>query len=123
MAALTYPATRYDPSPVVDLASKQERERLSPSALKAFFNIMDHWGVRDEDARQIVRQELEQVVGEGISAQPVDGLVERVVDVPNRILGRGSRLLSAAARLEDNCRSDLLMALRTRQISPLCVPR
>ena len=30
MAALTYPATRYDPSPVVDLASKQERERLSP---------------------------------------------------------------------------------------------
>jgi len=54
MAALTYPATRYDPSPVVDLASKQERERLSPSALKAFFNIMDRWGVRDEDARQLL---------------------------------------------------------------------
>jgi len=32
MAALTYPATRYEPSPVIDLASKAERERLSPSA-------------------------------------------------------------------------------------------
>ena len=54
MAALTYPATRYDPSPVIDLASKAERERLSPSALKAFFNIVDHWRVRDEDARRLL---------------------------------------------------------------------
>jgi hypothetical protein len=54
MAALTYPATRYEPSPVIDLASKAERERLSPSALKAFFNIVDRWSVRDEDARQLL---------------------------------------------------------------------
>jgi len=54
MAGLSYPATRHDPSPVVDLASKAERERLSPSALKAFFNMMDRWGVRDEDARQLL---------------------------------------------------------------------
>ena len=54
MAAMTYPATRYEPSPVIDLASKAERERLSPSALKAFFNIVDRWGVRDEDARQLL---------------------------------------------------------------------
>ena len=54
MAALTYPATRYDASPVIDLASKAERERLSPSALKAFFNIVDHWRVRDEDARRLL---------------------------------------------------------------------
>lgn len=54
MPALTYPATRYEPSPVIDLASKAERERLSPSALKAFFNIVDRWGVRDEDARQLL---------------------------------------------------------------------
>src|ERR1700704_3225071 len=54
MAGLSYPATRYDPSPVVDLASKAERERLSPSALKAFFNMMDRWSVRDEDARQLL---------------------------------------------------------------------
>jgi len=45
---------QHDPSPVVDLASKAERERLSPSALKAFFNMMDRWGVRDEDARQLL---------------------------------------------------------------------
>jgi hypothetical protein len=54
MAALTYPATRYEPSPVIDLASKAERERLSPSGLKAFFNIVDRWGVRDEDARHLL---------------------------------------------------------------------
>ncbi len=34
--------------------SKKQRERLSPSALKAFFRIVDHWGVRDEDARQLL---------------------------------------------------------------------
>jgi hypothetical protein len=48
---LAYPAIRYEPSPLVDLAARQERERLSPSALKAFFNIMERWGVRDEHAR------------------------------------------------------------------------
>ena len=54
MANLSYPATRYATSPVVDLASKEERERLSPSALKGFFNIMARWSVRDEDARQLL---------------------------------------------------------------------
>jgi hypothetical protein len=54
MAHLSYPATRDVPPTVVDLASKPERERLSPSALKAFFNVMDVWGVRDEDARQLL---------------------------------------------------------------------
>lgn len=54
MSIRSYPATRYDPSPVVDLASKAERERLSPSAVRAFFNIMDRWGVRDEDARHLL---------------------------------------------------------------------
>ena len=51
---LKYPNTRYEPSPLVDLSSKAERERLGPSALKAFFNIMERWGVRDEDARQLL---------------------------------------------------------------------
>jgi hypothetical protein len=49
-----YPATRYEPSPLVDLSSKAERERLSASAIKAFFNIMQKWGVRDEDARALL---------------------------------------------------------------------
>jgi hypothetical protein len=51
---LKYPNTRYAPAPLVDLSSKAERERLGPSALKAFFNIMERWGVRDEDARQLL---------------------------------------------------------------------
>ena len=46
-----YPASRYEPSPLVDLSSKSERERLGPSAVRAFLNIMARWGVRDQDAR------------------------------------------------------------------------
>jgi hypothetical protein len=49
-----YPATRYQPSPPVDLTSRAERERLSPSALRAFFNIVARWGIRDEDARVLL---------------------------------------------------------------------
>lgn len=54
MAAHAYPATRYEPSPLVDLTSTAARERLSPSAIKAFFNMMDQWSVRDEDARALL---------------------------------------------------------------------
>ena len=54
MVAKGYPVTRYESPSVVDLASKAERERLSPSALKAFFNIVERWSVRDEDARQLL---------------------------------------------------------------------
>lgn len=49
-----YPATRYEPSPPVDLTAKAERERLSPSAVRAFFRIIARWGVRDEDARVLL---------------------------------------------------------------------
>lgn len=49
-----YPTTRYEPSPLIDLSLKDERERLSPSAIKAFFNIMARWDVRDEDARALL---------------------------------------------------------------------
>ncbi len=49
-----YPASRHEPSPFVDLTARTERERLSPSAVKAFFNIMDRWSVRDEDARALL---------------------------------------------------------------------
>ena len=49
-----YPTTRYDPSPLVDLSMKSERERLSPAAIKAFFHIMAKWAVRDEDARALL---------------------------------------------------------------------
>jgi len=49
-----YPATQYEPSPPVDLSAKSERDRLSPSAIKAFLNIMNKWGIRDEDARALL---------------------------------------------------------------------
>src|ERR1700758_5104421 len=52
--ALVYPQTRYQPSPLVDLTSKQDRERLSPAAVRAFFNIMMRWSIRDEDARVLL---------------------------------------------------------------------
>ncbi len=54
MSTFAYPATRHDPSPLVDLESRSERERLSPGALRAFFNIMARWQVRDEDARALL---------------------------------------------------------------------
>jgi Protein of unknown function (DUF2384) len=49
-----YPSSRYQPPPLVDLASRAARERLSPAALKAFFNIVARWRVRDEDARALL---------------------------------------------------------------------
>lgn len=54
MTTLSYPNSRYEPAPLVDLTAKAERERLSPAALRAFFNIMERWSVRDEDARQLL---------------------------------------------------------------------
>ena len=53
-AAAVYPATRYEASPLVDLNEKAERERVSPAAIRTFFNIMDRWEVRDEDARRLL---------------------------------------------------------------------
>ncbi len=51
---LKHPQTSYRPSPLIDLTSKTERERLSPSALKGFFNIIERWSVRDQDARALL---------------------------------------------------------------------
>jgi hypothetical protein len=52
--ALAYPATRYRPSPTVDLSDKDERERLSPAALRGFLQLIERWKVRDEDARALL---------------------------------------------------------------------
>ena len=49
-----YPDTRYEPALPVDLTAKAERERLSASALRGFFNIVARWGVRDEDAKLLL---------------------------------------------------------------------
>jgi hypothetical protein len=52
--AAAYPATRYEPSPLIDLHAKAERERLSPAAIRTFFNIADRWRLRDEEARALL---------------------------------------------------------------------
>lgn len=52
--ALHYPATRHRIDAPPDLAARGERARLSPAALRAFFNIMARWQVRDDDARALL---------------------------------------------------------------------
>jgi len=52
--ALRYPTTMYAPPAMPDLSREEERRRLSPAALRAFFNIVSRWGIRDEDARQLL---------------------------------------------------------------------
>jgi hypothetical protein len=52
--AHTYPQTLYAPPALPDLSRPDERRRLSPAALRTFFNIMDRWQVRDEDARGLL---------------------------------------------------------------------
>lgn len=54
MQPLRYPTTRYPAALIPDLADRHERERLSGPGLKAFFNIMALWRVRDEDARTLL---------------------------------------------------------------------
>ena len=51
---LRYPATRYRTEAPPDLSARAARERLSAPALKAFFNIVARWKVRDEDARALL---------------------------------------------------------------------
>ena len=51
---LAYPTSRYGPEPLADLQSRAAREKLSPSAVKAFFRILEHWRVPDEAARDLL---------------------------------------------------------------------
>lgn len=39
---------------MIDLSERSERERLSGGAIRAFFNIMEKWKIRDEAARQLL---------------------------------------------------------------------
>ena len=50
----TYPYTQYNPYSMPDLSDPAERKRLSSYALKAFFNIISCWKVRDEEARKLL---------------------------------------------------------------------
>src|SRR6201996_4110863 len=52
--ALAYPDTRYSSPALPDLRRPEDRRRLSGAALKALFNIVKHWQIRDEDARLLL---------------------------------------------------------------------
>lgn len=52
--ALAYPSSTGAQPPVVDLSSRPGRERLSRSALRGFFRIVERWKIRDEDARELL---------------------------------------------------------------------
>lgn len=52
--AFAYPRSRFEPATLIDLNSKSERERLSASALKGFFNLIEKWNVKDDDARELL---------------------------------------------------------------------
>jgi hypothetical protein len=54
MTVLTYPESWYAAPELVDITSPEERRRLGPSALKAFFNIVKCWHLRDEDAMRLL---------------------------------------------------------------------
>jgi hypothetical protein len=51
---LRYPSSRYAREELPDLTDRTARERLSAPGLKAFFNIIARWKVRDEDARELL---------------------------------------------------------------------
>ena len=51
---LQYPTSRYQAEEPTDLGASSARERLSGPAIKAFFNIMAKWKVRDADARALL---------------------------------------------------------------------
>ena len=54
MPTSIYPETRYAPIRPVNLASKEERARLSGAALRGFFRLVKRWTLRDEDAKQLL---------------------------------------------------------------------
>ena len=53
-AVIAYPETRYTAPTLPDFSRLEDRRRLTPAALKALFNIVKHWGIRDEDARELL---------------------------------------------------------------------
>lgn len=51
---LKYPSSNHPPDPLVDLSDKEVRVRLSGSALRAFFNIIGKWKLRDQEGRALL---------------------------------------------------------------------
>lgn len=54
MALLQQPLAGFSADEAVDLSSRREQERLSRSAIPAFFKLAQAWQLRDEAARQLL---------------------------------------------------------------------
>ena len=54
MTTFTTPQTRYAPIPVLEPSDEASRARLSPTALKAFFNLAERWSLSVEEARGLL---------------------------------------------------------------------
>ena len=52
--AYAYPKSRFELANVINLSDAEERVRLSPSAVKGFFNIANQWQIKDECARELL---------------------------------------------------------------------
>lgn len=46
------PGIRWDRP--ADLSDREVQDKLSPAAVRAFFSVAAHWGLRDEDARALL---------------------------------------------------------------------
>ena len=49
-----YPQSRFEPAAMIDLRSREERARLSPSVSKGFFNIVQRWQLEDDESRELL---------------------------------------------------------------------
>jgi len=54
MAALQNQVIGYVANLPADLSDKRTQERLSPSAVKGFFEVVRLWKIRDESARELL---------------------------------------------------------------------
>ena len=54
MATIQRPLTGFAQAEAADLSKKDVQERLSPSAIPAFFKMAAAWKLRDEPARQLL---------------------------------------------------------------------
>jgi hypothetical protein len=54
MASLQQAVPGFSWDTAVSLANKENRKRLSPSAVKGLFRIAKHWDLRDEDTRALL---------------------------------------------------------------------
>lgn len=52
--AYAYPKSSFEAQVPVDLSAREERERLSRSALKGFFKLAAAWKLRDDEARELL---------------------------------------------------------------------